>query len=322
MAAGSDIRGALGKGLPDAGTARSHSRNCPDVNAFERYQRWNEATSGVNSVDVTEGLLFDSAGRIRLVAAGLVLLSALTLGGCMGGPEDVSVKPLSREVRAELRDKGMRATAPVFVRIFKDEAELEVWKQRDDGVYSLFKTYPICAWSGELGPKEKEGDRQAPEGFYVIAPGQMNPKSSYHLAFNLGYPNQYDQHYGRTGAHLMVHGDCSSRGCYAMTNPQIEEIYALAREAFKGGQQAFPVHAFPFRMSADKLSRYKGHKWYGFWQNIKDGYDYFESARVLPEVGVKNGKYVFSPGTGQPVLAGFGPGVTPISPPKWARGGS
>jgi murein L,D-transpeptidase YafK len=257
----------------------------------------------------------------RLLALMTLLATSFLLGGCMGGSENVSVKPLSREARAELRAKGMRATAPMLVRIFKDEAELEVWKERDDGVYALFKTYPICAWSGELGPKLKEGDRQAPEGFYVIAPGQMNPNSEYHLAFNLGYPNQYDQHYGRTGAHLMVHGDCSSRGCYAMTNPQIEEIYALAREAFKGGQQSFPVHAFPFRMTPEKMANYKGHEWYGFWQNIKEGYDYFESAHVLPVIGVKSGRYVFGPETGGPVLAGFGPDVKPIRPPKWAGGG-
>lgn len=252
----------------------------------------------------------------------MTIAMSLVLAGCMGEREHVAVKPLSRDVRAELASKAMSPRAPLLVRIFKDEAELEIWKERDDGVYSHFKTYPICAWSGALGPKQKEGDRQAPEGYYVIAPGQMNPKSSFHLSFNLGYPNAYDKAFGRTGAHLMVHGDCSSRGCYAMTNPQIEEIYALARESFKGGQTTFNVHAFPFRMTDEKMANFKGHQWYDFWENIKEGYDYFEDARVLPAVGVKNRRYVFNIDTGGPVLASFGlnSGVKMITPPKWANG--
>ena len=255
----------------------------------------------------------------RLFGIFMLFGMALSLVGCMGSTrQDVSTKPLSRKTQSALADKGMRPSAPLMVRIFKDEAELEIWKERDDGVFAHFKTYPICAWSGELGPKQKEGDRQAPEGFYAIAPGQMNPKSAYHLAFNLGYPNAYDRSYGRTGAHLMVHGDCSSRGCYAMTNPQIEEIYALAREAFKGGQDTFPVHAFPFRMTSEKMAQYKGHKWYNFWTNIKEGYDYFEASRVLPKVGVKNKRYVFDIDTGQPVFASFGPNsrIKAIYPPQ------
>ena len=62
------------------------------------------------------------------------------------------------------------------MRIFKEEAELEVWKEDKTGRFALLKTYPICRWSGELGPKVKEGDRQAPEGFYTITPALMNPE--------------------------------------------------------------------------------------------------------------------------------------------------
>ena len=123
---------------------------------------------------------------------------------------------------------------------------MEIWKQNRDGEYALLKTYPICRWSGDLGPKKKQGDRQAPEGFYTITPGQMNPNSNYYLAFNTGYPNAYDRAWGYTGSELMVHGDCSSRGCYAMTDEQIQEIYALARESFFGGQKSFPA-CRPFR---------------------------------------------------------------------------
>ena len=91
---------------------------------------------------------------------------------------------------ADDRRKGHGQGSPILVRIFKEESELEVWKQETTGRFALLKTYPICRWSGELGPKIKEGDRQAPEGFYTITPGQMNPNSNYYLAFNIGYPER------------------------------------------------------------------------------------------------------------------------------------
>ena len=164
----------------------------------------------------------------------------MTLAGC--DPQDVtptgrSLAPLSDKMQADLAAKHMDKSSPILARLFKEESELEVWKQTEDGQYALLKTYPICRWSGDLGPKIKEGDRQAPEGFYTITPGQMNPRSNYYLAFNTGYPNAFDRAWGRTGSELMVHGDCSSRGCYAMTDEQIQEIYALARESFFGGQK-------------------------------------------------------------------------------------
>ena len=143
----------------------------------------------------------------------------------------------------------MDPQSPMLVRLFKQEAELEVWKQNRSGRFALLKTYPICRWSGDLGPKVREGDRQAPEGFYAITPAQMNPTSAYYLSFNTGYPNAYDKALGHTGSELMVHGDCSSRGCYAMTDEQIAEIYALGREAFFGGQTSFQFQAYPFRMT-------------------------------------------------------------------------
>src|SRR5205807_8492331 len=148
------------------------------------------------------------------------------------------LKPLSQRMLADLQSKDMPKESPVLVRLFKEESELEVWKQTSGGRFELLKTYPICRWSGELGPKVKEGDRQAPEGFYNISPGQMNPNSNYYLSFNLGFPNAFDRAHDRTGAFLMVHGDCSSRGCYAMTDEQMGEIYALGRESFLGGQKS------------------------------------------------------------------------------------
>ncbi len=191
-----------------------------------------------------------------------------------------------------LGKKGMKQEAPIFIRIFKEDSELEVWKQRDDGRFYHFKTYPICNWSGDLGPKERQGDKQAPEGFYTITSRQLNPNSSFHLSFNLGYPNAYDRAHRRTGEFLMVHGKCKSAGCYAMTDALIEEIYALAREQFLAGHESFQVHAYPFRMTDEKMAQHRKDKWYPFWATLKEGYDYFETTRTPPEVAVCERKYL------------------------------
>jgi murein L,D-transpeptidase YafK len=188
----------------------------------------------------------------------------------------------------------MELQSPILVRIFKQEAELEVWKQTRSGQFALLKTYPICRWSGDLGPKVREGDRQAPEGFYSITPAQMNPQSSFYLSFNTGYPNAFDSALGRTGSQLMVHGDCSSRGCYAMTDEQISEIYALGRESFFGGQRAFQLQAFPFKMTPINMAKHRNNPNMPFWKMIKEGYDHFEVTRTEPKVDFCEKKYVFN----------------------------
>ncbi|MDX2259357.1 MAG: murein L,D-transpeptidase family protein [Hyphomicrobiaceae bacterium] len=229
----------------------------------------------------------------QLLRAALAAAMALGLAACAGAPQiPPAEQPLSKDALMMLGRKGMDARAPIFVRIFKEESELEVWKARDDGRFYHFKTYPICNWSGDLGPKLQQGDKQAPEGFYSVSRTQMNPNSSFHVAFNLGYPNAYDKAYGRTGDFLMVHGKCRSAGCYAMTDGLMEEIYALAREAFEGGQERFEVHAFPFRMTDANMARHAKHQWIGFWRTLKDGYDHFEAHRMPPQVAVCERKYV------------------------------
>jgi len=224
--------------------------------------------------------------------------AALLLAACSSAPQIAPAdQPLTKQTLMLLGKKGMRVEAPIFVRIFKEESELEVWKQRDDGRFYHFKSYPICNWSGDLGPKIKQGDKQAPEGFYRVANYQLNPKSQFHVAFNLGYPNAYDKSLGRTGDFLMVHGKCKSAGCYAMTDALIEEIYGLAREALKGGQQSFEVHAFPFRMTNENMRRHKTSKWIGFWRTLKQGYDSFEINRVPPPVAVCEHRYMVNVST-------------------------
>jgi murein L,D-transpeptidase YafK len=200
--------------------------------------------------------------------------------------------PLPDETVMLLGKKRMEVQAPIFIRIYKEESELEVWKMRDDGRFYHFKTYPICNWSGRLGPKLRAGDKQSPEGFYTISAEQMNPDSKYHLAFNIGYPNPFDRAHRRTGDALMVHGGCGSSGCYAMTDALMEEIYALVREAFAGGQDAVHVHAFPFRMTPANMARHSKSGWRRFWRTLKEGHDYFELTRQVPTVAVCNRRYV------------------------------
>ena len=223
--------------------------------------------------------------------SGLALGVALFLGACSVQEIPPHMRPLSKETIMLLGKRGMKTEAPIFVRIFKEESELEIWKARDDGYFYHFKTYPICTWSGDLGPKLQQGDKQAPEGFYTIQKGQMNPNSGFHLAFNLGYPNAYDKAHGRTGSALMVHGKCKSAGCYAMTDALIEEIYALAREQYAAGHESFQVHAFPFRMTPENMARHRKDRWYPFWATLKEGYDHFELARQLPPVAVCEKRY-------------------------------
>lgn len=242
--------------------------------------------------------------KFRLVHVA-VLAAATVLAGCNASLEDIAPKAekqLPAKLVQSLKAKGMSATSPIMVRIFKEEAVLEVWKQKDNGRFDLAKTYDICKWSGKLGPKFTEGDRQAPEGFYAVNPHQMNPSSSYHLSFNIGFPNAYDRSHGRSGQHLMVHGACSSSGCYSMTDEQVEEIYAFARDAFRGGQQAFQLQAYPFRMTAANMARYKDDSNYQFWSMLKEGYDHFEVTRLPPKVDVCERRYVFNQFTadGQP----------------------
>ena len=238
--------------------------------------------------------------RSMRVALRFALLAPilLALGGCFsffGFGGDSSVPPAERQLssstQALLTIKGMKQESPIFVRIFKEESELEVWKFKD-GRFQHFRTYPICAWSGGLGPKVQQGDRQAPEGFYTVGRGQMNPRSLYHLAFNIGFPNAYNSANGHTGSALMVHGDCKSVGCYAMTNSYIEEIYILAREAFAAGQTRFHVQALPFHMTASNMQRHRDSPWYHFWMRLKEGYDSFEATGRPPVVKVCSKQYM------------------------------
>lgn len=246
------------------------------------------------SVKKTTWLVKNAGTRPMLASA---LAATLLLSGCQGGIDSVfpkAEKPLPRHLIKKIKAKGMSTTSPILLRIFKTENVMEVWKQKPNKRYDLLESYEICKWSGKLGPKFKEGDRQAPEGFYSVGRGQMNPKSKYHLSFNIGFPNRYDRAHNRTGRHLMVHGACSSAGCYSMTDERVEEIYALARDAFKGGQKKFQVQAFPFRLTPKNMAKNVDHKDFEFWKMLKEGYDHFELTKIPPKVDVCEKRYLFN----------------------------
>ena len=194
----------------------------------------------------------------------------------------------------DLTAAGLKFGDPVFLRAFKEERQLELFvHQRKSGKFQLFRTYPIAATSGTLGPKLAAGDGQVPEGFYQVPPSAMKPDSKYHLAFNIGYPNAFDRALGRTGSLIMIHGNRVSIGCLAMTDEKIEEIYTLCAAALSQGQSQFRVHLFPFRMTDQRMAKAAGSPWEKFWQNLKEGYDHFEKTHIPPETSVRDGRYQF-----------------------------
>jgi murein L,D-transpeptidase YafK len=239
--------------------------------------------------------------NLRKIAALAVLGFSAVLAGCSGDNLPRNSRhhvPLSSETVALLSAKQMSKASPIMLRSYKKESELEVWKQGADGRYALLKTYPMCRWSGQLGPKKREGDRQVPEGFYTISRSQLNPNSSYYLSFNIGYPNALDRSFGRTGAAIMVHGACASMGCMSMTDEQIADIYALMREAFDGGQQTVQLQSLPFRMTAENLVKYRADENIAFWRNLKEGADSFDVTKTPPAVAACSKRYVFNAESG------------------------
>ena len=243
--------------------------------------------------------------KIRIDRAVLMLIISLffpVLSAFADAEDSIPFSHRSREVILRVRPKLVKELSnrelefgsPVYLRIFKEERVMEVWVKKDSS-FALFKDYDICTYGSKgLGPKIRQGDGKAPEGFYYVTPARLNPNSRFHLSFNLGYPNRYDRAHGRTGGALMVHGDCVSIGCFAMTNPGIEEIYALADAALRNGQPFFRVHIFPFRMTGKKMEKHSGSEWFTFWKNLREGYDFFEeNGNLPPNVEVEGERYIF-----------------------------
>jgi murein L,D-transpeptidase YafK len=199
--------------------------------------------------------------------------------------------------RLELRlaEQGLKAGSALFIRIFKAQSEFEIWMERD-GSFVHFATYPICNWSGALGAKIREGDRQTPEGFYTITSRQLHRLGRWPRALNIGFPNAYDKAHNRYGSYILVHGGCSTVGCFAMTDPVIGEIYGLVVAALRGGQRHVPVHVYPFRMTEENLAEHRESEWTGFWLNLKEAYDSFERTHRPPRISVCQGRYFVADG--------------------------
>lgn len=231
--------------------------------------------------------------RFLRVLAVLIAAGALAACSQFAGDNRHNV-PLPKLLLDQMAAIGSAPGQPMVVRVYKESSELEVWKRTTTGDYALLKTYPICKWSGALGPKIKEGDYQSPEGFYDVTPGLMNPKSSYYLSFNVGFPNKFDQAWERTGSYLMIHGDCKSVGCYAMTDEGIKELYALVRESFRGGARSVQLQLLPFRMTEANLASHADSAHAPFWRNLKEGTDIFDATKQPPVVEVCEKRYVFN----------------------------
>lgn len=243
--------------------------------------------------------VFVYSGRMSRPVAFLVITAASLAGTWRASVAEPAkaLAPIPPQTLAIMAAQHTSAAAPLVIRTFKKEAELEIWKLDRTGRFVYIKTFPICRWSGQLGPKRYPGDRQTPEGIYAIGPKQMNPNSHYYLSFDTGFPNAYDKAHGASGSAVMVHGTCSSMGCFAMTDRQVAEIYAIAREALKGGQAAFQLQAYPFHMTARHMAVYRRDPNIDFWRQLKEGSDRFEATGELLNVGVANGRYTFAPST-------------------------
>lgn len=225
--------------------------------------------------------------RLRLLYLGVALL--ITTSASSDRVERAANRVLP-ELQEALKANGLKPGSAVFIRLYKHERVLELWVKQS-AHFVLFRSYPICAYSGALGPKLREGDGQAPEGVYWVKAKQMNPASRFHLSFNLGYPNAFDQANGRTGSALMVHGNCVSVGCYAMTDEKIEEIYTLMDLAFKAGQTTVQVHAFPFRFTKANWQAVAKSENVPFWRDLEAIDQRFERAHELPNVHVRDKRY-------------------------------
>lgn len=250
----------------------------------------------------------------------LTLLAAVLATPAAKATEAAASKPLPAETEAVLKAKLVADGSDLYIRIFKEESELEVWKARANGRYVHVQTFPICNWSGTLGPKQALGDHMAPEGFYSLGHDSLKPDSKYHLALNVGYPNALDRALGRTGDFIMVHGNCVSVGCFAMTDALIEQVYAYTREAFNAGQDVIPLHIFPFRMSGENMNRHAGHAAVASWAPLKEAYDDFSRSKEPPQIAMCSKRYVVNAaaeiagGPADACPARIGKRLAPVSP--------
>jgi|GEM_PF-1759379 len=211
-------------------------------------------------------------------------------------PKKLIKAALGEYLATRLAKDGFEVGAPILIRIFKETSELEIWlaDKKDGGKFRRFNTYSICKWSGKIGPKLSEGDRQSPEGFYAFSPWNLRAHHRNFRAIDIGYPNDLDEAMGRTGSDIQIHGGCGSSGCFAMTDERVDEIFRLTAAAFGGGQREIMVHAFPFRMTKTAMAKRQKHPWMGFWKNLKEIDEAFKTSRKLPKISICDKKYTLN----------------------------
>lgn len=247
---------------------------------------------------------------MRALGLALPLGAALALTSCTGGggldsgairttdnngPDraQVAVARYREPVQRMFASKGVDFSQPVFMRAFKQDNVIELWaKDKRRSGYKLVKRYEVCNYSGALGPKTRSGDMQTPEGFYEVRAHNLKPQSQFHMSFNLGFPNAHDRSRGWAGTNIMVHGDCTSEGCFAMRDDPMEEIYTVASLNFEAGNGLFYFHSFPFRMTDKALEAQKDHPWHDFWASMQPGYEIFERQRLVPQISSQSGRYI------------------------------
>jgi murein L,D-transpeptidase YafK len=234
-----------------------------------------------------------SAAAEESPAPGEVLQEQVLGHGKLGAPSVKFDESAQDELERRLAARGMKLGSPILIRIFKAHAELEVWTETGTR-FELFATHSICNWSGSLGPKLSEGDKQSPEGFYAITRRQLRHSARWRRSLDIGFPNTFDRAFRRTGSDVLLHGGCTSTGCYAMTDQVMEEVFHLSAAALERGQKRIHVHVFPFRMTPENLAAHASSEWQGFWANLKEAYDLFERTRRPPAVSVCNKRYVVS----------------------------
>lgn len=199
----------------------------------------------------------------------------------------------SAQVQVNQDIKQQLLGSPVYIQIFKQERTLELYAKYQDK-FRLVGSYRVCNFSGGLGNKRREGDFKSPEGFYNVDINHLKPDSKFYRAINIGFPNEYDRAQGYSGNYLMIHGDCMSVGCYAMTDAYMGEIYNYVEAAFQNGQRDININIYPFRMTDENMRLHRNSYYINFWRELQPGYTYFEQNHQPPSIIVSNGKYVLA----------------------------
>lgn len=204
-------------------------------------------------------------------------------------------------------DAGLTYPCPsLMLRAFKHDAQLELWGAAHRGdAMTLVQTYPICAPSGELGPKREQGDEQVPEGCYTIH--RYNAWSGFHLSMRVDYPNASDRARGNRwnlGGAIIVHGGCATIGCIPIENEPIEEVFLASLDARRAGRHDTPIHILPTRLDADAMAMLRTHPHatpdrIELWEELQPIFEELERTHRVPSVEIdpKTGAYGLVPAT-------------------------